>query len=203
MENLLAGKTPEQRSRLTRWVNIGEAVLREADRRLDRGDRGSVSDLIHQYMASDRNHEHPAVHFSWAARACDVLARHYGPGRTRIMSPFDENRRRARTWRRQERVFEQLVAELIGPELPTPNLDKMLKVHDSSQAIGEFTAWLREQGISFMVWRRHNEAVPGGEWSGIGDDTEHLLARFFDVDLEAADQERRALLEYRKKRGWA
>lgn len=197
-------RTSRECARLSRWTNIGEAALREADRRLDRGDRGSVSDQIHQHMASDRDHEHLAVHFSWAARACIALARHYGPSRARRMSPFDENRRHARIWRRQERVFEQLVEQLIGPEPPTPNLDKMLKVHDSSQAIGEFITWLHdEQGINFMVWRRYNEAVFGGEWSGIGEDTEHLLARFFNVDLEVAEQERQTFAEYKKKRGRA
>ena len=72
-----------------------------------------------------------------------------------------------------------------------PQLAKMQEVQDTSQAIGEFLEWLGEQRIdlcSIIQGAGHDR------WAPITDGTEKLLARYFDIDLNAVERERRAVL---------
>ena len=80
-----------------------------------------------------------------------------------------------------------------GPP-PTPTLDKMQAVHARSQAIGEFLEWLGQQGYVICCSGRYPPAPAGKS-------TEQLLAEYFGIDLEAAERERRAVLDYVRKRG--
>lgn len=45
-------------------------------------------------------------------------------------------------------------APAVKPD--TPNLDKMVEVHEESNAIGAFIDWLQDQGVTLMRW----ESVP-------------------------------------------
>lgn len=69
----------------------------------------------------------------------------------------------------------------------TPQLDKMLEVQTESQKIGEFLDWLNEKKIYLCK--------PVGYFTEINKTTEELLADYFDINLEDAEQERKALLE--------
>lgn len=77
--------------------------------------------------------------------------------------------------------------------MATPELDKMVAVRDQSQVIGEFLDWLKhERGCAFY----DVELIP------IHDSIEELLARFFGIDLDKVEAERREILAEIRKRGW-
>ena len=90
----------------------------------------------------------------------------------------------------------------------TPELDKLMKVTEFSQPLGEFMTWLRDQGVHLRRWMEDDEQVvmryrsrqddPGGQgfWADDPRSTEQLLADYFQIDLVKAEAERRALLEY-------
>lgn len=104
-------------------------------------------------------------------------------------------------------------------EEPTcPECEKMAKVRDQSQKIGEFLEWLRgEKEIVFCTYHQHSKSCYDNEEDyedhkyarcGYREDdlapapirTEEILAEFFDIDLDKIEQERRALLEYCRER---
>lgn len=109
-----------------------------------------------------------------------------------------------------------MTGELIrGPwPVPTPTLDRMQAPHvggwtrkegepcrlvDHSQLIGQFVDWLEGQGIHLARWTPMTDE----EKELLGDEVllyaqeprEKLLARYFDIDLNAVETEKRALLE--------
>lgn len=74
-----------------------------------------------------------------------------------------------------------------------PQLAKMEQVQAESQAIGAFIEWLSENKMFIGTHvlpegHVHEIAVP------IAEGTEQLLARHFEVDLNAVERERRAVL---------
>jgi hypothetical protein len=71
---------------------------------------------------------------------------------------------------------------------PTPALDKMVAVSDQSQAVGEFLEWLEQDGLTLA-------RIRADQYVAIHETTEALLARYFDVDLDAAEREKRAILD--------
>lgn len=89
-------------------------------------------------------------------------------------------------------VTDRLRALLTKPVAQTatayPEHDKMADVHDKSQAIGEFVDWLSERGyvLATVQGARLVEGRPR---------TESLLAKFFGIDLEVVEQEKRAMLD--------
>jgi hypothetical protein len=79
---------------------------------------------------------------------------------------------------------------------PTPTLDKMLDVKDRSQAIGEFLEWLEdEKGVELVTTELHHGGSRALEYVPLRQGTESLLAEFFGIDLDAAEREKRALLD--------
>lgn len=72
-----------------------------------------------------------------------------------------------------------------------PQLAKMQAVQEQSQAIGEFIDWLGQNG---MVICASEDGMRGGRFYPVMVPTEELLARHFEVDLRAAEKERRATL---------
>lgn len=72
-----------------------------------------------------------------------------------------------------------------------PQLALMASVQESSQAIGEFIDWLGENG---MVICTSESGLRGSQFYPVLDSTEKLLARHFEVDLNAAEHERRQVL---------
>lgn len=79
-------------------------------------------------------------------------------------------------------------------KIKTPELDKMNAVHGESQAIGNFLTWLQENGLFVAIALdldvgRDEQAFP------VSDNTEKLLARYFEIDLDKAERERVRILE--------
>lgn len=73
-------------------------------------------------------------------------------------------------------------------QVKTPTLDAMLAVKDKSQEIGNFIDWLHEENLQICRREDDDELWP------INERTESLLARYFEIDLKAAERERCALL---------
>jgi hypothetical protein len=79
-------------------------------------------------------------------------------------------------------------------KIKTPELDKINAVHGESQAIGNFLAWLQENGMFVASYikvqgYRDEQAFP------VSDNTEKLLARYFGIDLDKAERERVRILD--------
>ena len=76
-----------------------------------------------------------------------------------------------------------------------PNLDKALKIHDQSQAIGEFLDWCYQRGWFLCEhWESHEFPVPIRE-----NNTHRILAEYFGIDYDAMNKEQEAVLEYVRK----
>lgn len=85
----------------------------------------------------------------------------------------------------------------------TPELDKIQKYKEHSQKIGEFMEWLSSERNFVLAQRWPIEELD--EEDDFGDleevllpiqiHKEKLLAEFFGVDLDKAEEERRALLD--------
>ena len=78
-----------------------------------------------------------------------------------------------------------------------PEHEKMKKVQNDSQIIGEFLDWLRgEKGFSIASWTG-NEGFE--RLTPIRKTTEELLAQYFEIDLRKVEQEKILILsEFRK-----
>lgn len=63
-----------------------------------------------------------------------------------------------------------------------PELEKMSKVRETSQTVGAFLDWLFYNGHI-----KRTAKFRGG--------MEEILAKYFDIDLNKVEEERRALLE--------
>lgn len=71
----------------------------------------------------------------------------------------------------------------------TPELDKMLAVKQKSQVISGFIEWLEGQGIELGRYVTDTRLAP------LHMNIELLLAQYFDIDLDEAENEKRAILE--------
>lgn len=71
-----------------------------------------------------------------------------------------------------------------------PESAKLLEVHEQSQAIGEFLEWLGSQGIILSEHYADTDRL----WP-IHKSFTSLLADFFEIDLNALDKEKQAMLE--------
>lgn len=66
----------------------------------------------------------------------------------------------------------------------------MKAVHPQSQAIGEFLEWLQtEKEVELMLYTKSHGYVP------FSFTVERLLAEHLGIDLNAADDEKRAILD--------
>jgi hypothetical protein len=98
-----------------------------------------------------------------------------------------------------------------GTALPyTPELDRMHKVTDESQSIGEFIEWLKgKSGFVVARWTDDERQVRCPEcletfYDESGDQylvptfltTEKLLALYYDIDLDKAEAEKMLILEH-------
>jgi hypothetical protein len=85
-----------------------------------------------------------------------------------------------------------------------PEHDKLALIKDQSQAIGEFIEWLERDGIHLasrycLRDDRHPDWCENGcEWSTymlpIGKSISTLLAKFFKIDQDTLEREKRAML---------
>ncbi len=69
-----------------------------------------------------------------------------------------------------------------------PECDKLAKVSEDSQKIGEFIDWLHSQEIELAKWE-------DDELFTIHESIEKLLAKYFEIDLVKVENERQALLK--------
>ena len=74
-----------------------------------------------------------------------------------------------------------------------PEHEKLAKVSDKSQVIGEFCDWLSEQGIMFS---RYDDDYLGGNFPlTVSMDIQRRLAEFFDIDRKKLEAEKRQMLD--------
>jgi len=90
----------------------------------------------------------------------------------------------------------------------TPEHEKLHKVQEKSQAIGEFLEWLQgEKKYTICEWLETNGEIDeeSGDWvhsryTRIMERVEQLLAEYFDINLDVLESEKRAMLdELRRK----
>lgn len=67
-----------------------------------------------------------------------------------------------------------------------PEHEKMAKVRDQSQALGEFLEWLGSMGV--------DDLTVDGRRFNLGCDIEPLLGTYFDIDLEKIETEKQDML---------
>ena len=75
--------------------------------------------------------------------------------------------------------------------MKTPTLNKIQKCHKDSQNIGEFLEWLSMKGYTICEYVKKEDVYP----RPIRLNREQLLAKYFGVNLERAEQERRKILD--------
>lgn len=78
-------------------------------------------------------------------------------------------------------------------KISTPILDEMMEIQEKSQICGEFLEFLQNKYAMFELKCKRDNPY----FVGVGDyiNTETILAEFFGIDLEEAENERRAILE--------
>jgi len=86
-------------------------------------------------------------------------------------------------------------------DLPkTPALDKMASVRNESQKIGEFLEYLGQRRI-ILCEETDPPLSYDAPYMPVNQDTEQLLADFFEIDLKACEEERRAILKAIQEKG--
>lgn len=74
---------------------------------------------------------------------------------------------------------------------PTEELDKMIKIKDQSEPIGQFLEEMGEKGI--RLCDADGDPIPGS--------IQKILADYFEIDLQKVESERQAVLDYVRSRG--
>ena len=74
-----------------------------------------------------------------------------------------------------------------------PEHEKLAKVSDKSQVIGEFCEWLGEQGYCLAAY--DDRYYSGRFLFNDGWDTQRRLAEFFDIDRGKLEAEKRQMLD--------
>ena len=69
-----------------------------------------------------------------------------------------------------------------------PEHEKQSKIIDKSQVVGEFLEWLEQEGMFVGEWSEGERYITDGG-------TNKLLARYFDIDLDKIDDEKRQMIE--------
>lgn len=95
--------------------------------------------------------------------------------------------------RELERLYKIYLAN--NKEIPTPECDKVLSVHKKSQKIGDFLEWLQEQNLYICEKSDSNEVFLDDFYYITNKKTEHLLAKYFDINLDKVEEEKKNILE--------
>jgi len=70
-----------------------------------------------------------------------------------------------------------------------PEHDKLHRIKDKSQAVGEFIEWMRGRGIEFCLYdEEEDELVP------FQDSIEKILASYFGIDPAKLEEEKRQMI---------
>lgn len=97
-----------------------------------------------------------------------------------------------------------------------PEHEKLEKVKDQSQAVGEFLEWLRGTDRAICQWQdgvtdagrianafsfsdQDLSEEPNKGWFPVHDPIEKTLAEYFDIDLNKLEKEKRQMLEEIRK----
>jgi hypothetical protein len=81
-----------------------------------------------------------------------------------------------------------------------PEHDKLSKIRDESQVIGEFLEWLYDEKEVILCKVRGDEyADTYGLHSPVNLNTQDLLADFFEIDLTKLEQEKQQMLDALRK----
>lgn len=75
-------------------------------------------------------------------------------------------------------------------EVPTPELDKMEAARHETQAVSDFIDWLSEQDIELA-----SRSECGYRLRPVMEGKDKMLARWKDIDLNACEKERQAILD--------
>lgn len=73
----------------------------------------------------------------------------------------------------------------------TPELDKMRSVREQAATLSEFMDFLDSENITLCDEGRHRD-----EYTPIYLSNEKLFAKFFEIDLNKVETERRAILDW-------
>lgn len=80
-----------------------------------------------------------------------------------------------------------------------PQSERLLEVKEKSQEIGEFITWLHSQGFEIAEWSENEDEDTQYSMPEIlyptQLSTERLLAKYFDIDLDELENERRQMIE--------
>jgi len=72
-----------------------------------------------------------------------------------------------------------------------PEHEKLQKIQDKSQTIGEFLDWLGYEHEYFIC----EKSGKYQEWYPISQNHQKLLAQYFDINLDKLEQEKKQMLE--------
>lgn len=84
-------------------------------------------------------------------------------------------------------------------KVKTPECDKLLKVSEKSQSIGQFLDWL-ENEKEFAICEHYET---DGDYIPVSINIERLLAEYFGIDMEKVEKERRKILDSLQKKAKA
>jgi len=73
-----------------------------------------------------------------------------------------------------------------------PECDKLSKVKDKSQIIGEFLDWCNSQGVHLATYYEDRGLFVDRR------SIEQVLADYYDIDLDKVEEERRHILEMQR-----
>jgi hypothetical protein len=75
-----------------------------------------------------------------------------------------------------------------------PEHEKLAKVRDKSQAIGEFLEWASEKGWHLAYYPEDPNYDAEMRW--VRETVHQILAKYFGIDLKRLEDEKRAMLEW-------
>lgn len=82
----------------------------------------------------------------------------------------------------------------MSKQPPCPECEKLVAVSEESNKIGKFLSWLEAQGVTFCEWDDYDEQWTPHEVSNLSINA--VLAKYYDIDLDKVEKERRALLDW-------
>lgn len=80
---------------------------------------------------------------------------------------------------------------LTRPQPKCPECEKLVEVSEESNKIGEFLSWWNQKGAELCYYDEGIEM-----WLPVGFSVNEQLARYFNIDLDKVEQERRELLKW-------
>jgi hypothetical protein len=88
-----------------------------------------------------------------------------------------------------------------GRENPTmyPELDKMKAAREKSAVLTEFVDWLDQNNMRICLRTEVSITYAGSPYEPIPESFEKLFARFFGIDLDKVEEERRQILDEQRK----